>query len=695
MTSHPRSLHHVPRNKVLGLALALAIGTSAWADAQAARAGHARVASLPGEPMRIEIPLLDLTADEAASLQVQLADAASWQRAGLQPPVPLADTRVNLEGSGAARRVVSITATQPITTQTVDMLLDLRSSAGQRQMQVTLMVPARDAEAGLRRATVPAPGAAPQPASAGAQAARRVDDVTVRPGQTLSGIAVRHAVADASIYQMLVALWQANPQAFIQNNMNLVRAGETLAIPDAATVRAVDPAEARRIFVEQAAAYDRYRARLGAAAGGRAAVPRADGSSGQVESASSGAAAAQPPAQDRLRLSNGTAGAAGGSVAGAGGAAEAAGDARASDQRAMDEARQRVDALQSNVDALNRVAAGQGASDAATGASGTQGGAAGQGNAARPAASGATAADAGSGAAAGSTGGASGGSAGVEGNASGSGASGANGPAAVGAGAAGAGVAGVGAAGAGSAGVGSAGSGAASGASAAVPGNGTAGGSSVAPGGAPSGQSGQSDQSGQSGQSGTPALAGAGGAAAGTPSATVGAAGNAPSTQQGTAVAPAKVGMPSWLVDNLLAVITAVLAVLIFIVAWMLRRAGARRNEDVEAVDYSDPPPFDSRAFSRKLDAIDLDLNHPPTDEAKPVQRDASPAVTPAVGPAAPPAPSSAPSPFATPLNPSPSVETPPAQGSGSTPPAQASGTAPSQSPAPSPFAPPSYNNRT
>lgn len=79
--------------------------------------------------------------------------------------------------------------------------------------------------------------------------------------------------------------------------------------------------------------------------------------------------------------------------------------------------------------------------------------------------------------------------------------------------------------------------------------------------------------------------------------------------------------MPSWLADNLLAVVTAVLALLVFVVAWMLRRAGARRSDEVEAVDYGDPPPFDSRAFSRKLDAIDLDLNHPPTDEPPPGRR--------------------------------------------------------------------------
>src|SRR3546814_9082273 len=55
--------------------------------------------------------------------------------------------------------------------------------------------------------------ASSRPATAGS--------VAVRSGDNLFRIARRNAVADASIYQMLVALWRANPQAFIQNNMNL------------------------------------------------------------------------------------------------------------------------------------------------------------------------------------------------------------------------------------------------------------------------------------------------------------------------------------------------------------------------------------------------------------------------------------------------------------------------------------------
>ena len=56
--------------------------------------------------------------------------------------------------------------------------------------------------------------------------------------------------------------------------MNLLKAGQKLSIPDADAVRAIDPAEARRIFNEHAEAFAKYRSRLGAAAGANPTVVR-------------------------------------------------------------------------------------------------------------------------------------------------------------------------------------------------------------------------------------------------------------------------------------------------------------------------------------------------------------------------------------------------------------------------------------
>jgi len=73
--------------------------------------------------------------------------------------------------------------------------------------------------------------------------------------------------------------------------------------------------------------------------------------------------------------------------------------------------------------------------------------------------------------------------------------------------------------------------------------------------------------------------------------------------------------IPGWLADNLLVVVTAALAIIVLIVAWLLRRAGARRADEDES--YGEPV-FDKAALDRRLDGISLDLDQPPTDEPRP-----------------------------------------------------------------------------
>ncbi len=257
MTQRSRHVKHARRLKTLQWAIALAIGSSMCSSALAMRVGHSRVVSAPGAPLQAVVGLQELTPDEVSSLKVSVADEAAWQRAGLKPPVPLASMVVRIEdGIDATRKNLRVRGTQPPASGAVDLLLDITSSSGQRQVQVSVLVPLRGT------------GADVTPASVGgtARAGGSTATVNVKQGDNLFAIAQRNAVPNASVYQMLVALWRANPDAFIQNNMNLVRAGQKLKIPDAATVRAIDPAEARRIFNEHAEAFAKYRARVGAAA---------------------------------------------------------------------------------------------------------------------------------------------------------------------------------------------------------------------------------------------------------------------------------------------------------------------------------------------------------------------------------------------------------------------------------------------
>lgn len=78
-------------------------------------------------------------------------------------------------------------------------------------------------------------------------------------------------------------------------------------------------------------------------------------------------------------------------------------------------------------------------------------------------------------------------------------------------------------------------------------------------------------------------------------------------------------GLPAWLTDNLLIIVTAVLALIAFVIAWIVRRASARREDQIDS-DMADDEPSDRTIdpvlIEKRLEGIDLDLNNPPSDAA-------------------------------------------------------------------------------
>jgi pilus assembly protein FimV len=88
----------------------------------------------------------------------------------------------------------------------------------------------------------------------------------VQTGDTLGKIAMENKSSSVSLDQMLVALLKANPDAFINNNVNLVLAGKTLQMPSDADARAVDPNDAHREVIAQSSDFNAYRSRIAQAA---------------------------------------------------------------------------------------------------------------------------------------------------------------------------------------------------------------------------------------------------------------------------------------------------------------------------------------------------------------------------------------------------------------------------------------------
>lgn len=86
--------------------------------------------------------------------------------------------------------------------------------------------------------------------------------IVVKPGDTASTLAMKHLAAHVTLDQMLLAMLNANPDAFIEGNVNLIKAGAILKVPRADEATQISRAEARQTVMAQSRDFAEYGRRL-------------------------------------------------------------------------------------------------------------------------------------------------------------------------------------------------------------------------------------------------------------------------------------------------------------------------------------------------------------------------------------------------------------------------------------------------
>lgn len=320
----------------VALAALLALGGS---NAQALSLGRITVQSALGEPLNAEIDIADINADEAASLKVQVALPASFKSAGLDYSPVLTGLRMVLQKRPDGRSYLRLSSDRLVQEPFVDLILDagwqsgrvvrnytmlfdppsMRAAPVARSMPLPLSVPlsapspvAEPRAVQTARPVAPAsPPAARQPAvgsevksaPAAANGAPRL--VTVRPGDSASRIAMAHRLSNVSLDQMLVAMQRGNPNAFIEGNVNRIKAGSIVALPTEKQATAVSPAQAGQIITAQSQDFNRYRQVLAGSPVVTSLAPAERKLSGTIQATvDDKKPAAQTP--DKLTLSKGS-----------------------------------------------------------------------------------------------------------------------------------------------------------------------------------------------------------------------------------------------------------------------------------------------------------------------------------------------------------------------------------------------------
>ena len=298
---------------------ALAVGLAlASSTAAALGLGQIELKSKLGEPLLAEIPIISNDPAELERLRAGLASPETFARIGLRPPDSVV---ANLQFVSAlddrGNPVIRVTSVQPIEQPLLTFLVEVDWGQGRLVREYSTLIdaprtvsaplqppieapvaapsnmiasepaaiagvpqtdtadaqesqpePADAGQAGSEAGSdtaiepTPQPAAAPRPVASAPPpipAARPGEYGAVRAGETLSEIAERLDFG-TSLDQSMIALLDANPDAFINGNVNLLKQGAVLRVPDAAQVRSVDVADAMARVREQTRAWRTARA---------------------------------------------------------------------------------------------------------------------------------------------------------------------------------------------------------------------------------------------------------------------------------------------------------------------------------------------------------------------------------------------------------------------------------------------------
>ncbi len=324
---------NVGRFALTGVALAASclIASSSWALGL----GRLSVQSALGESLRAEVEVTSITNDEAGTLQLRVAGAEVYRAAGIDYNAVLPTTQVVLQRRPDGRSVFRLTSDRAVNEPFLDVILEANWASGRLVRAYTLLLdppqtrrpeatvaaaptmtpaaPAPTPAAPVAAAPVrpapaveAAPAPKPQPAAKTVQpAGERAERYRVRGGDTLSGIASANLPSGVSLDQMLVALFRANPKAFINSNMNRLMAGAVLELPSADVAGRVDGGDARQVIQAQSADFSAYRQRLASNVGSAATEAPSRQAAGKVQTMVEDRKATAAATPDKLTLSQG------------------------------------------------------------------------------------------------------------------------------------------------------------------------------------------------------------------------------------------------------------------------------------------------------------------------------------------------------------------------------------------------------
>lgn len=234
--------------------------------------GGISVNSKLGEPLDIDIELISATPTEIGTMEIGFASRSDFARAGVQFPENAVNLNFDIVEGLSGQYLVNISSENPVTETFLHFLIAANWSGGKVVREYTALLDP-PLYSGDTASVVELPSilgsteseTTTQYTGSASSFSGEIDStVDVVSGDTLSGIVYRLSLPDSiSMFKALTALYDANPDAFIDQNMNRLKSGVTLNVPTVSSMNQVSADVARENFTAQTAAYNQFLTDIG------------------------------------------------------------------------------------------------------------------------------------------------------------------------------------------------------------------------------------------------------------------------------------------------------------------------------------------------------------------------------------------------------------------------------------------------
>lgn len=257
------------RKLAMAMVVSGALGSS---FASAMGLGEIKMNSALNQPLDAEVTLLNVGDLSENQILPNLASHEDFARAGVERVFFLSSIKFDVELDGKGGAILHLSTDRIVREPFLNFLIELHWPSGRLLREYTALldpplfseaapapvqqaVTVTPAKPAPKTQTYNTPAASQSNAKSMAPSAssgQRDGSVRVKKNDTLWGIAKENRPdSSVTVRQTMVAIQQHNPQAFINNNINLLKSGQVLRIPETAEIRRISSSEANAETVRQ------------------------------------------------------------------------------------------------------------------------------------------------------------------------------------------------------------------------------------------------------------------------------------------------------------------------------------------------------------------------------------------------------------------------------------------------------------